>query len=195
MSLKYAILALLYQGEIHGYELGKQLALTLKSDWEVKLGQIPITLQRLEQAGFVSFHMAEADAAPERKIYRLTDAGLQALAEWYTEGEVRDYRMSDSFYLKLVFSLLDAPISPEQVLVAQKRRLYQELHDVMQVRNETNPQTNLPLFLMLETVVAHIEADIHWLDMCAERLDELKNYRPPHPSPQPRGRPKQSKPE
>jgi DNA-binding PadR family transcriptional regulator len=187
MSVKYALLALLYQREMYGYELGKQLALTLKTDWDVKAGQIASTLQRLEQAGLVDFQREAAEAAPDRKVYHLTEAGVEALREWYLTAELRDYRMGDSFYLKLVFSLIGAPVSPEQVLGNQRRRLYQELHDVMQIRNDVE---ELPLVLMLETVIMHIEADIRWLEMCESRLSELKQYQPPKPQPQPRGRPK-----
>ncbi len=190
--LKSAILALLYRHEAHGYELSKQLSLTLKTDWDVKAGHIALTLQRMEQAGLVAFQLVEADAAPDRKMYRLTEKGLQSLREWYLQGEIRDYRIGDSFYLKLVFSLIGAPVTPEEVLMIQRRRLYQELHDVMDMQTQTNPQEDLPLLLMLETVIVHIEADIRWLDMCTNRIAELKHYRPGVPTPQPRGRPKQS---
>lgn len=191
MSLKFAILALLYQREIHGYELSKQLALTLQTEWDVKVGHVALTLQRLEQAGLVTFHLEEADAAPDRKVYRLTEQGIETLRAWYLEGEVREYRTGDSFYLKLVFSLINAPVAPEEVLRVQRRRLYQELHEVMRLHAGTDAQANLPLYLMLETVIMHIEADIRWLDLCETRLQELKQYRPPAFTPPPRGRPKQ----
>lgn len=190
--IKFAILALLYQHEAYGYELSKQLALTLKGDWDVKAGHIAVTLHRMEQAGLVEFTLAEADAAPDRKVYRLTEQGQLALKSWYNQADIRDYRMGDSFYLKLVFSLTGAPISSEDVLMTQRRRLYQELHDVMEMQAQANPLTDLPLLLLLETVIVHIEADIRWLDTCSQRISELKQYQPGTPSPQPRGRPKQS---
>lgn len=190
--IKFAVLALLYQHEAHGYELSRQLGLTLKTDWDIKAGHVAVTLGRLEQAGLVEYEFAEADAAPDRKVYRLTERGLQALREWYLQAEIRDYRMGDSFYLKLVFSLTGAPVTPEEVLLNQRRRLYQELHQVMEMQAQTNPQTELPLLLLLETVVVHIEADIRWLETCTQRIAELKQYQPGTPFPQPRGRPKQN---
>jgi DNA-binding PadR family transcriptional regulator len=190
MSVKHAILALLFQQHMHGYELGKQLALALKTDWDVKPGQIASTLTRLEQSELVSPEIAEGDAAPDRKVYRLTDKGLDELRDWYRSGEVREYRTGDSFYLKLVFSLIAAPVSPEEVLMAQRRRLYRELHDVVKLRSELDIEVDLPLLLMMETVIVHLEADLRWIEMCEGRLPELKHYRPPKPQPQPRGRPR-----
>jgi DNA-binding PadR family transcriptional regulator len=190
--IKYAVLALLFQHETHGYELSRQLSLTLKSDWNVKASHVAVTLGRLEQAGLVDYTLAESDAAPDRKVYRLSRSGLQTLREWYLQAEIRDYRMGDSFYLKLVFSLTGAPVSTEEVLLNQRRRLYQELHHIMEMQAQADPHTELPLLLLLETVVVHIEADIRWLDTCSQRIDDLKQYQPSTPFPQPRGRPKQA---
>ncbi|NWF69211.1 MAG: PadR family transcriptional regulator [Chloroflexi bacterium] len=190
MSVKYAILALLYQRQMHGYELGKQLALALKTDWDVKPGQIASTLARLEQAELVEPHSAAGDAAPDRKIYHLTEKGVEELRLWYLTAEVREYRSGDAFYLKLVFSLTGGPVTPEQVLRTQRRRLYQELHDIMALRRQVDADSELPLLLLLETVILHLEADLRWIEMCEGRLDDLKRYRPPKPQRQPRGRPK-----
>ncbi len=50
MSVKYALLALLYQRPMHGYELGKQLKLAVHAEWDVKPGQVASTLARLKDA-------------------------------------------------------------------------------------------------------------------------------------------------
>jgi len=189
MSVKHALMALLYQHPVHGYELGKLLPLTLRTDQEVKAGQIASTLNRLETVGWVEHQIEEADAAPDRKVFHLTEEGIQELEAWYLTPEVREYQLADVFYNKFVFSLLGAPVSPEQVLTVQRRRLYQELHDMIELRNAADEQTELPLVLLLETVVGHLEADIRWIEMCEARLPELKRFHPPQPEPQPRGRP------
>ena len=190
-TVKYALLALLYDHPYHGYKLGQLLPLTLRTDFEVKASQIASTLNRLEAAGLVSHQIKEADAAPNRKVYQLTEKGTQELEVWYLTPEVRQYQLGDTFYQKFVFSLISAPVTPEQVLINQRRRLYQELHDVIELRNSADEQTELPLILLLETVIGHLEADIRWIDMCEARLPELQQYRPPKPEPKPRGRPRQ----
>ncbi|MBW4436347.1 MAG: hypothetical protein KME04_04395 [Pleurocapsa minor GSE-CHR-MK-17-07R] len=86
--------------------------------------------------------------------------------------------MGDSLYLNLFFSLTGALVTPEAVLLNQRRRLYQELHQVVEMQAQTNPQNELPLLLLLETVVVHIEADIRWLEICIQRIAELKQYQP-----------------
>lgn len=192
MSVKHTLLALLYQHPMHGYDLGKQLAVAVNAEWDVKPGQIASTLARLNEAGLVEYDIEATDDAPDRKVYRLTDAGREELSEWYLTPEVRDYRLGDAFYLKLVLSLIGGPVPPEQVLIAQRRELYQQLHQVTEMRQKTNPRTELPWLLLLESATMHLEADLRWIEMCEARMNDLKHYNPPKPEPKPRGRPRKN---
>lgn len=192
MTVKHALLALLYQRPMHGYELGKQLALTFNNDWEVKPGQIASTLARLEEAGLAEHEVEEANGAPERKVYRLTEAGLAELQAWFRQSEVREYQLGDAFYLKLVLSLTGGPVPPEQVLMVQRRELYQVLHQVAELRQRADPARELPWALLLESATMHLEADLRWIEMCEARLPDLKRYRPPAPEPGRRGRPRRT---
>lgn len=192
MSVKYALLALLYQRSMHGYELGKQLNAAVNAEWDVKPGQIASTLMRLKEADLVDYEIRETDDAPDRKVYFITDAGRDELTDWYLNPEVREYRLGDAFYLKMVLSLIGGPVSPEQVLFTQRRELYQQLHQVTEMLRKADPHTQLPWFLLLESAVMHLEADLRWIDMCEARLPDLKHYKPPKPPPKPRGRPRRS---
>src|SRR5512147_2791794 len=113
MSVKHALLALLYKHPMHGYELGKQLALTVSAEWDVKPGQIASTLTRLNEAHLVDHETVETNDAPDRKVYFLTDEGLAELRAWYLSPEVRDYRLGDTFYIKFVLSLAGGPVPAE----------------------------------------------------------------------------------
>lgn len=190
MTLKYALLALLYRQPMHGYELGKHLSLALNAEWDVKPGQIASTLTRLKEASLVDYEIEETDDAPDRKVYSITEAGIQELESWYLSPEVRDYRLGDAFYVKLVLSLLGGPVSPEHVLMTQRRELYQQLHQVTELRRQADPRTQLPWILLLESANMHLEADLRWIEMCEARLPDLKHYSPPRPTPKARGRPR-----
>ena len=192
MSVKHSILSLLFRQPMHGYELGKQLAAATAIEWGVKPAQIASTLTRLSEGAqpLVAFAIAPGDDAPDRKVYRLTSAGESELREWFLQPEVRDYQLSNAFYLKLVFSLRGGPVAPEQVLQSQRRELYQELHQVTELRRATDPATNLPLSLLLDSATMHLDADIRWIEMVEARLPDLKRHTPPPLPPRPRGRPR-----
>jgi DNA-binding PadR family transcriptional regulator len=190
MSVKNTLLALLYQHAMHGYELGKQLNLIVSAEWDVKPGQIASTLKRLKEANLVDYDVEATDDAPDRKVYSITPEGLDELRHWYLTPEVRDYRLGDAFYIKLVLSLIDAPVSPEQVLIVQRRELYERLHEVTDMRRQADPATQLPWLMLLDSAIMHLEADLRWIEMCETRLPDLKQYAPPTPEPKPRGRPR-----
>jgi DNA-binding PadR family transcriptional regulator len=192
MSVKHSLLALLYQQPMHGYELGKQLNLAISVDWNVKPGQIASTLTRLNEAGLVDYEIVETSDAPDRKVYAITDAGIEELRTWYLTPEVREYRLGDTFYIKLVLSLIDGPVTSEQVLMVQRRELYQQLHEVTELRRKVDPTTQLPWALLLDSAIMHLEADLRWIEMCEGRLPDLKHYTPPKPKPRTRGRPRRS---
>jgi DNA-binding PadR family transcriptional regulator len=190
MSVKYTLLALLYQRPMYGYELGKQLSIAINAEWDVNPGQIVSTLNRLQDADLVEYEIEVSGDGPDRKVYKITEAGIADLQRWYLTPEVREYRLGDTFYVKLVLSLVASPVPPEQVLTTQRRELYLQLHQVMELRRNANPVTELPWVLLLDSATMHLEADLRWIEMCEARLPDLKNYTPPMPEPKARGRPR-----
>ncbi len=193
MSVKHTLLALLYQQPMHGYELGKQLNLVVNAEWDVKPGQIASTLARLRDANLVDYEVEPTDDAPDRKVYFITAEGRQELESWYKTPEVRDYRLGDAFYIKLVLSLVGGPVPPEQVLMIQRRELYQQLHEVTELSRQTDPRKQLPWLLLLDSAIMHLEADLRWIEMCEARLPDLKHYTPPKPKRKVRGRPRRKR--
>ena len=189
MSVRHAILALLYQRPMYGYELGKHLAPALQVERDIKPGQIANTLARMEEGGLLECRV-EAGDGPDRKVYRLTKRGLKELRDWYLTPEIRDYRVGDSFYIKLALGLLGGPVPVEPILKEQRRKLYQELHAANEIRRKAGVQSASPWLLLLENAIAHLEADLRLIDMCEARLDELKTYKPPAPVSKTRGRPR-----
>jgi DNA-binding PadR family transcriptional regulator len=190
MSVKFTLLALLFQQPMHGYELGKQLGLVVNAEWDVKPGQIASTLARLKDANLVDYEIEANDDAPDRKVYFITPEGQRELEEWYLSAEVRDYRLGDAFYIKLVLSLIGAPVGTDQILMTQRRELYRQLHEVTELIRQADPRTQLPWILLLESATMHLEADLRWIEMCEARLPDLKHYTPPRPVPKLRGRPR-----
>jgi DNA-binding PadR family transcriptional regulator len=175
---------------MHGYELGKQLNLVVNAEWDVKPGQIASTLARLKDADLVDYEIEETDDAPDRKVYFITDRGKHELESWYLTPEVREYRLGDAFFIKLVLSLVGGPVGAEQVLMTQRRELYQQLHEVTEMSRQADTRTQLPWILLLESAIMHLEADLRWIEMCEARLPDLKHYSPPKPPAKTRGRPR-----
>jgi DNA-binding PadR family transcriptional regulator len=79
-DVRSAILALLDDRPMHGYEMIQELEERTGGRWTPSAGSIYPTLQLLEDEGLVT-----AEEVEGRKVYSLTDAGQEAVPE-QTEG-------------------------------------------------------------------------------------------------------------
>ena len=196
MSVRNALLGLLAQRPRHGYELHAAFEAITGGvhgvqNWDVKPAQIYTTLTRLEESGLVGEEAIEQGGGPEKRVYAITPAGRETLAEWFASG-VEAELARDEFFIKLMLSLATGAANPYRVIQSQRAALYQELHDATQQRNAADPHTELAQILLLDKVIMHLEADLRWLDIVEGRLDEIKRQPLPEPEAKPRGRPKRT---
>ena len=81
-DLKFALLELLIERPMHGYEMMKELQERSRGMYTASPGSVYPTLQMLEDRDFVT--VSEADG---KKVYTITDAGRAFLAENQAEAD------------------------------------------------------------------------------------------------------------
>ncbi len=82
MSLEHAILGFLQYGATSGYDLKGLFDLSVQHFWPADQSQIYRTLARLAEHGWVEMAVVEQEDRPDRKVYRLTETGREALQRW-----------------------------------------------------------------------------------------------------------------
>lgn len=83
MSLKYAVLAALLEGESSGYDLAKIFDVSVSNFWSSTPQQLYRELARLTDDGLIDARVVEQQRRPNKRMFTLTDAGrrdLQAFA-------------------------------------------------------------------------------------------------------------------
>ena len=130
--LELAVLGLLKERAMHGYELRKQLGAMLGPFWQVSWGSLYPTLRRLARAGDVEKVAEEAPAkrrargrvarpAGRRKtVYRITSKGEGAFASMLEETTA--LTDADQFTIKLAFFRYLRPEA--RLAVLERRRAY-----------------------------------------------------------------------
>jgi len=193
MSVRYALLGLIGQRPRHGYELRAALEALVggEANWDVKPGQVYTTLARLEESALIVEEAVEQDGGPERRVYAITPAGRDALAEWLA-APVSGERQHNEFFIKLMLSLAVDGGNPHKLIYVQRGSLFRELHVLTAQRGHADPKRELAQILLLDQAIMHVEADLRWLDMIEARLDEVARQPLPEPEPRPRGRPPKS---
>jgi DNA-binding PadR family transcriptional regulator len=73
--LELAILGLLKERAMHGYQLKKHLAETLGSFWQVSYGSLYPALRRLQADGAVEMIFPKEQIGRRKNVYRITEKG------------------------------------------------------------------------------------------------------------------------
>jgi DNA-binding PadR family transcriptional regulator len=175
MSLKFGILGLLAEQPLHAYAVKARFEDLLGGSWEVNIGQVYTTLQRLERDGLVD--PAEPRGDRGRLPYRLTEVGSKALATWLAEPESEPQQLREEIYLKLLLAARVADCDLPTLLARQRRVYLQRLKDLAAVEEQARSQGRDDLALLYQGALLHTEADLKWVDACAQATRTRKDAR------------------
>ncbi|WP_309054551.1 PadR family transcriptional regulator [Streptomyces sp.] len=84
MSLKHAVLAALLEGEASGYDLAKIFDVSVANFWASTPQQLYRELDRLSEAGLITARVVEQERRPNKRMFRLTEAGRADLYAYTT---------------------------------------------------------------------------------------------------------------
>jgi DNA-binding PadR family transcriptional regulator len=183
------MLAILARSAAHGYEIKRQHdELFGEIAAPVNVGQIYVTLGRLERDGLVA-RVGGDEAGPgekDRKVYELTELGHKALRTWLSEASDLPVGKSD-VVLKLVAGLIrDGEIAP--AVVEHRARCLEALRRLAAARVTGIRPAGLGLSepadgprppsitgvdvseLLIDASVQHLQAELRWLDFVHDRL-------------------------
>ncbi|MFE7134612.1 PadR family transcriptional regulator [Streptomyces sp. NPDC057638] len=169
--MRLHLLALLAGGPAHGYELRQALEKLLGPAYPLpNIGQIYVTLGRLEQAGLIEGrHVSQSDR-PDKRIYEITDAGREAVDIWY-ESPSEALRVRDEFFMKL--ALAHRAGRPDQIgLINRHRRHCLNVLRSLSKGERPDPGDDHRIAeLLIEGATLHLQADLDWLERCQEELE------------------------
>jgi PadR family transcriptional regulator, regulatory protein AphA len=93
MSLNHAILGIVSQRPLTGYDLKKIMQDSAYMPWSGNNNQIYKALVELMESGYLTNEVRHQDSAPSKKIYTITEQGLVELKRWtLTEPEPPEFR-------------------------------------------------------------------------------------------------------
>ncbi|MGW3951708.1 PadR family transcriptional regulator [Streptomyces sp. NPDC004752] len=169
--MRLPLLALLARGPAHGYELKQGLEQLLGSAYpQPNVGQIYVTLGRLEKQGLIEGEEVEQSSRPNKKIYHLTDAGREALRGWFAEPE-DEPRVRDEFFMKLALAP-QTGLADQLALINKQRRQYLNTMRNLSRLAAAENRDNRIAHLLIEGAMLHLQADLDWLERCQEELEE-----------------------
>lgn len=171
--LELAILGLLKERPMHGYELRKQLAQRLGLFWTVSFGSLYPTLKKLEVRGVVEKVANDAEERPRRKQeYRITAAGEADFIELLEELDANTLE-EEKFSLRLTFFRYLRPEIRLRLLERRWSYLHERLAQADRaLERALRLRADTYTIALMRHGVNGINNDIAWLDelITAERV-------------------------
>lgn len=168
-----AILGLLKERAMHGYELKKELTAQLGQYWQVSYGSLYPSVRRLEKTGAVERVYPTQDVARRKNIYRITKAGEKLFEQRLCEqpAVLDDAR----FGIRLAFfRYLN---TSERVELLERRRAYltERMADLREKLRAYREKIDAYTYRLMEHRVDTTRADIEWIDrlLAEEKLKAL----------------------
>ena len=162
--IELAILGLLKERPMHGYQLNRELSEQLGGLWRVSYGSLYPSLRRLERDGAIRRSEAAAGTGARRKtVYAITPEGealfLDLLQEPALENQTEDAR----FRVRLAFFRYLPPETRVRLLERRRQGLQERLAEVKAHLRDPGMTDDYQRALM-EHARAATEADIAWLN-------------------------------
>ena len=175
MTVRQALLALLGEQPMYGYQLRSEFEERTGSTWPLNVGQVYTTLTRLERDGLVE---GSGDDGEGHSMYRVTDAGRREVTTWFSTPVLRTQPPRDELAIKLALAVTVPGVDVGAIIQGQRSATMSALQDYTRLKRRgarTADQApagpaELAWTLVLDSLVFAAEAEVRWLDHCEARL-------------------------
>lgn len=171
----YAVLGLLsFAGEVTGYDLRKWAMNMRYFYWSPAQSQIYMELRRLLKYGLVEERTEEQKGRPDKRLYKITDAGIKIFRDWLDNGEVNPPLLKHSVALRLFFGHQTNHARLRQVLTEYVDWARKQQQELTVLRGELAPDLPYPS-LVANWGVAYFGAEITAAESAISSLEQLES--------------------
>ena len=167
-TLKYAILGLLNQKKMTGYDLMKQFESALCEFWSAKHSQIYPELKKLTEEGCVAYRQEASDNGLEKKLYHITEKGRTDFMSWLSSETPAQPTPKDISRLKSFFC---SCLPKEERKFMLEEQVYRHTARLKHLQNNQQKFSQVPDsdsnefgdYLVLMGAIMREEMMIEWL--------------------------------
>jgi DNA-binding PadR family transcriptional regulator len=176
--LELAILGLLKEQPMHGYQLSRELSESLGGFWRVSYGSLYPTLRRLEKSDEVEAVASDETTVGRRKqVYRITEKGEQAFLRLLQETPHDNQTEDQRFRVRLAFFRYLPPETRLRMLERRRAYLEDRLSTIKDSLRATRERVDDYTLALMEHGRSSTESDIAWVDGLI-RAEHTRNNKP-----------------
>ncbi len=188
--LELAVLGLLSEAPLHGYELRQRLKATLGAFRAFSYGSLYPTLRRMRDAGWITEDEGDADVvagAPVmtgrrgKVVYKLTAEGKERLASLLSEGGPSAWE-DETFGVHFAFFAKTDPAVRVRILEGRRSRLEERREGVHTSLARTRERLDSYTLQLQEHGLEAVEREVRWL---TELLETERRNTPTRPTEEP----------
>lgn len=179
MSLRYAILGVLSDREMSGYDFKAVFEVSVSFFWAAKLSQVYKELGALESEGLISSRIEPQTGKPDRKLYKATEEGKKEFDNWIMRFPDRLASASrDEFTLRIYFSYR---LPPAELLFELKRYIrgkqrlletYDDINKQIEASQNLNEYQKFIQKMCLQKGCQGAAASIQWAESFIDNMEQ-----------------------
>ena len=162
--LELAILGLLKQQPMHGYQLSRELGGSLGGFWRVSYGSLYPTIRRLERDGLVAPVPGENTGGRRKTVFGITEQGERAFLELLQETPNDSSTEDTRFRVRLAFFRYLPPETRIRLLERRRAYLIERLSTIDDSLRTTREGADDYTLSLMEHGRSATMSDIEWLD-------------------------------
>lgn len=168
-----ALLGLLEKrGAAHGYDLKREHDARFPASKPLAFGQVYAALDKLTRDGLAEVAEVSRDGGPDRTAYAMTPKGRASLQAWLAEPEPAGPYAADELVRKVVTALSTGG-DADAFLLRQREVHLARMRELVAAQSTATGSDRIGL----DHTIAHLDADLRWMETARARVDELRRLR------------------
>jgi DNA-binding PadR family transcriptional regulator len=182
MALRNAVMAALLEGEASGYDLAKGFEASVANFWMATPQQLYRELERMEGEGLVSARVVQQERRPNKRLFSLTEAGLEVLRDYILATPAKPLAIRDELMVKVQcvdigdLDAVRAAVADRVERATAKLARYERLRErLLDGRTEDEyfiHAERIGPYLTLLGGLALERANVQWGEAALKRLDQ-----------------------
>ena len=167
MIKQLLLLGVLMNGKMHGYRLNEYVKHAMSFYTALKKSTAYYILDQLEKDGYISYELEREGKRPERRIYEITNDGKAHFFELLRDclGNYTQTSFSDDIGVAFIDRL--QPKEARELLINKRQKMEDQLEKYKGIENHGGN-----LQYVINHNIAHLEADISWVDEILQEIGE-----------------------
>lgn len=181
--IQYILLGFLNYQPMSGYDLKQMIDHSISHFWHAHHSQIYTTLRQMEADGLVASELIEAEGQRDRRVYSLTEKGLQEFHTWLDQSMTEMTPIKEDLLVRVFFSAQREKPKVLAELVLQREMHQQKLKQYHAIASEEidhnvseYPQLAKDARFWHATLklgIRYEEAYIDWLNETIQMVEDL----------------------